>query len=148
MSDLIKPKDIECTSVDGDVITYRISRFPATDAREIITGYLKAATPNSGDYNASKALMKKLMSYVAAINANGDEIRLRSESLINNHVPDFDTLATIEHQTLEYNSNFFNIGKISQSLNQFEGMVKQLITKTSTHSSEQSSAKAEQPSTS
>lgn len=128
MSDLIKPEDLKVKSLDGEEIHYIISRFPATVGREIITGYPTTAMPKMGDYKANEALMLKLMKHVAVVR-DDQEIRLTTRALVDNHVPDFDVLARIEYATLNYNSNFFNIGKISKSLGLFEGKVEQSITK-------------------
>lgn len=142
MNDLIKPKEIECKTLDGDILKYKISRFPADVAREIITGYPVSAMPKMGDYKANEALMLKLISHVAAVKEDGTEIRLTTRALLNNHIPDFDVLARIEYDTLGYNSNFFNIGKITKSLGLFEGKVEGSITKILTRFLAQSSGKA------
>lgn len=145
MSELLKPKEVKITDIDGEEKTYIISRFPAIASREILQGYLKAAAPSSNtDYSESQRLMKKLMCYVAAVTSEGTEVLLKTEMLINNHVPDFDVLSKLESQALDYNSDFFKIGKITKSLKQFEEVAKQLNLGTSTHSSEQSLAKGEQ----
>ncbi len=142
--ELIKPKEIECKSIDGDKYKFTISRIPATYAREIITQYPITGAPKIGNYEANEKLMIKLMSYVEVIGPKGGAIRLTSRTLIDNHVVDFDVLGRIEYEMLKYNSNFFNIGKISKGLKGFESNITQLVTRILTPLPAQSSQKGKQ----
>lgn len=128
--------------MDGEEKAYLISRIPASYAREIITQYPTTAAPKIGNYAENEKLMIKLMSYVSVVNSEGIETRLVTRSLIDNHVPDFDVLAKIEYEMLKYNSNFFNLGKISKGLKGFESSIMQLVTQILTRSSVPSSAKS------
>ena len=142
--ELIKPIEIDCKSIDGDEYKFIISRIPATYAREIITQYPVTGAPKIGNYEDNEKLMIKLMSYVKAVNKEGVETRLTSRVLIDNHVVDFDVLGRIEYEMLKYNSNFFNIGKISKGLKGFESSTMQLVTQILTRFSAQSSQKSKQ----
>lgn len=113
--------------MDGEELEYTISRIPAVYAREIITQYPSSAMPKMGNYEVNEKLMVKLMSYVA-VKKGDQEIKLGNKDLINNHVPDFDVLAKIEFEMLQYNSNFFSIGKISKGLSGLAESLKPLIT--------------------
>ena len=53
MSDLIKPKEITITDLDGDEKTFIISRLPATVGREVLAKYPVANAPKLGDYGVS-----------------------------------------------------------------------------------------------
>lgn len=143
---MIKPKEIEVTTLDGDVRKYIIARVPAIPAREIVAQYPASLIPKIGDYSVNEAMMLKIMSYVAAIGPTGGEIMLTSRALIDNHVPDWETLAKIEVAMMEYNWSFFEKGKNSRF---FEGIIAKaqaLIIKTLTDLQAQSSPKAEPPS--
>lgn len=142
--ELIKPIEIECKSIDGDKYTFIISRIPATYAREIITQYPITGAPKLGNYEDNEKLMIKLMSYVEAVNAEGVRTRLTSRVLIDNHVVDFDVLGRIEYEMLKYNSNFFNIGKISKGLKGFESSIMRSVTQILNRLSAPSSQKGKQ----
>lgn len=116
MSDLIKPKEIEAKDSDGNVKTFIISKLPAIPMREIMAKYPVANIPKLGEYQASKEVMKLLMSYVAVVVEDGREIRLVNEALINNHVVDGEQLLRIEYATLQYNTSFFGQGDLSTFL--------------------------------
>ena len=124
---MIKPKQIKCKTIDGEELEYTISRIPAVYAREIITQYPSSAMPKVGDYKVNQDLMVKLLGYVS-VNKDGHDIKLGNIDLINNHVPDFDVLAKIEYEMLNYNSNFFSVGKISKGLSGLAESLKPLIT--------------------
>ena len=109
--DLIQPKEIE---VNGKI--YRISKFPATVGREIVAKYPVSNMPKLGDYKVSEEVMLKLMSYVEVVLPERS-IRLSTQELVNNHVPDWETLAQLEWEMLSYNCSFLTNGK---SLSFFE----------------------------
>jgi len=138
---LIKPEPRTITTRDGEAKTYIISRIPAIPAREIVAQYPVSALPRVGDYAVNEAMMLKVLSYVAAIDSEGREVQLTTRTLIDNHVPDFETLAKIEMAMFHYNCSFFADGKVSSFFDGFAQKVQALITKMLTDLSEQSSKK-------
>lgn len=131
MNQLIKPKDIQIQDIDKNTLNIRLSRFPATIAREIITQYpttaLKQAIKQDSAYEQNESMMFKLMSYVE-IEINGEYQRLDTRAKIDNFIPDGETLLKIESQMLGYNTDFFHIGRISKGLDGFAVNIKQLAT--------------------
>jgi hypothetical protein len=111
--DFLEPKEIEVTTLKGDVRKYVISMFPATEGREIIAGYPISAMPKIGDYKANEEMMLKLMSYVGIPHLS---LPLSTKVLVDNHVPDWETLARIEYAMIDYNTSFFRDGVISNGL--------------------------------
>lgn len=104
---MIKEKEIE---VRGRKFT--ISKLPATVGREVLFKYSTSNMPKIGDYATSDYIMKKLLSYVA-VNVDGRQIQLTTEDLINNHIPDAETLILLEKEMFKYNYSFFTDGKAS-----------------------------------
>lgn len=146
---LIKPEEAPFKGVgnDGKEITYILSNFDAVNGREIIALYPTSGLPKIGDYAVSKATMLKLMTYVAVKQANGDLLRLSTEALVNNHVPDWETLAKIEMAMMEKNCSFFRDGR---SWDFFDNLAQILLQKLSAmliHSSAPSSTADTPPST-
>lgn len=144
---MIKPKDITITSMDGDNLNYTISRIPASHAREIVANYPVSAVPKIGDYKVNEAMMLKMLAYVSVVNDAGNAIALVNRTLIDNHVPDWETLAKIEMAMIEYNTSFFQNGKTSLFFEGIAAKAQALITKTLTDLLAQSSQKGEPPST-
>lgn len=145
MTELIKPKDVEVTDIDGKMVNVRISRLPATVGREILVQYLPSAMPKIGDYVVNEAMMLKLMAYVAIIDGEGNAIQLVNKTLIDNHIPDWQTLAAIEVEMLRYNTDFFDNGKISNFFEAIKMKAQALISKMLTDSLAQSSKENKQP---
>lgn len=143
--DLIKPKDIEVEDIDGNTINVRISRLPATIGREILVQYLPSAMPKVGDYKVNEDMMLKLMAHVAVVNKDGDAISLSNKTLVDNHIPDWQTLAKIEVEMLRYNTDFFDNGKISSFFEVIKTKAQALISKMLTDSLAQSSKENKQP---
>lgn len=110
MADLIKPKEITVTDIDGEGKQYIISRLPATVGREILATYPVANAPKIGDYGKSTEAMRLMMGYVAVPVDMGEPLRLKTQALIDNHVPDGQTLVKLELEMLKYNTDFFGRG--------------------------------------
>lgn len=137
--DLIQPKEIE---VSGKI--YRISKFPATVGREIVAKYPVSNMPKLGDYKVSEEIMTKLMSYVEVVLPERS-IRLSTVELVNNHVPDWEALAKLEWEMLQYNCSFLTNGKSSNFLEKLARLAEQKISEILTASLGKSSVRAKQP---
>lgn len=114
--ELIKPKELTVTDGEGKTRIYTLSKFPAIIGREIVTKYPTSALPKLGDYAVSEETMLKLMNFVAVDNSTGTPLRLSTRALVDNHVPDWETLAKIELAMMEYNCSFFAKGTLFDSL--------------------------------
>lgn len=145
---LIKPKPLTVATQDGDERQYIISRFPALDGREIIAQYPVSMIPKLGEYAVNKTMALKILSFVCVALPDGKELQLTTADLVNNHVPDWETMAKIEMAMMEYNCSFFARGKTSSLFEGLEGKAQLLITKILTVLSAQSSKPGEPPSTS
>lgn len=144
---LLKPKEFKVKDIDGIERTYMLSRFPAIAGREIIAKYPLSALPKLGDYAINEETMLKLMAFVAVVTDQGQEIELKNRTLVDNHVPDFETGLRIEAAMIEYNCSFFHNG---QSLTFFQAIAQKAqayLIKTLMDLSVQSSKKAKPPST-
>ena len=106
---LIKPKEITVIDSDRQQHTFIISRLPATIGREILAKYPLSNAPKIGDYEVSKEAMLKMMAYVA-VEKEGQEIYLKTSTLIDNHVPYWEALIRLELEMLKYNTSFFGNG--------------------------------------
>jgi hypothetical protein len=139
---MIEPKPVEIVTMAGETRTYILSKFPAIQGREIVANYPLTALPKVGDYPANEAIMLKLMAHVAVPRDGGEPIALTTRDLVNNHVPDWETLAKIEVEMLGYNTSFFTNGKTSTFFAGIEAKARQWIIGMLTDLSAQSSPKA------
>ena len=137
----------EIETANGPKI-FLISKFPAVAGREIIAQYPVSGMPKLGDYKVNEEIMLKLMSFVAVQPAEGPQLVLNSRSLIDNHVPDWETLARLEWAMMEYNCSFFRDGKVSNFLDDLIAKLPASIISILTPLFEQSSPKNQPPSTS
>ena len=144
--DLLDPSELTLTGYDGKERTYTLSRFPAVQGREIVAKYPMSALPKLGDYQVSEETMLKLMAFVA-VDSNGKQLRLSTRALVDNHVPDWETLAKLEMAMMEKNCSFFTNGKALSSLSGLCQTALQRIIGTLTPSSASSSPKDAPPST-
>ena len=142
---LIQPKEAQIVTQSGETKTYILSKFPAIDGREIVMQYPVSAMPRIGDYGVNQEVMLKLMSFVAVDLPQG-HVALDSKTLVDNHVPDWETLAKLEAAMMEYNCSFFQNGKISNFLGGIEAKAQALIMSMLTALSAQSSVQAKQQS--
>lgn len=110
--DLIKPKEIELKDLDGDTHKFIISRFNALDGYELISNFPKTMFNKGGEsFKDHKEVLIKIFSHVEAFKQDGNTIRLTSEALINNHIPDYELLMKILKEVGTYNSSF--LGNVS-----------------------------------
>lgn len=144
---MIQPKELTIKTQAGDEKTFFLSKFPATVGREIFCKYPLSGLPKLGDYAVNEETMIKCLSYVQAITPAGQPIALSSRALIDNHVPDWETLVKLEYAMLEYNGSFFENGKVSGFLDMLTAKVPELTSKILTVLSERSSAQSKQRST-
>lgn len=145
---MIQPKEITIKTQAGDEKSFFISKFPATVGREIICKYPLSGIPKLGEYAVNEETMVKCLSHASVITGAGTELRLNTKAMIDNHVPDWETLVRLEYALLEYNCSFFQNGKISSFLDLMIARIEPLISKTLTASLQQSSPKAKRRSTS
>lgn len=108
---MIEPKEIE---IKGK--KYIISKMPATVGREVLFKYPTSNIPKIGDYNVSQEIMLKLLSYVAVVLPDGSNIELKTQSLVDNHVPNAESLILLEREMFLYNYDFFQDGTASAFL--------------------------------
>jgi hypothetical protein len=118
---LLEPKEVIIQTLNKDERVYIISKFPAVAGREIVMKYPLSAVPKLADYSSNEEVMLKLMCYVAIPrpSQNGIEgipIVLNTKALVDNHVPDWETLGKLEIEMLKYNTSFFGFGELSTFL--------------------------------
>ncbi len=136
MTDLIKPKEIIIADQEGAERTYVLSRLSATAGREMIVKYptdLGSLVAKGGaEYAQSEETMLKLMAAVAVVTSDGRQLRLSTKALVDNHVPDWETLVKLEKAQLEYNVSFFGSGLSSAFFASISQKVGPWITQTLT----------------
>jgi hypothetical protein len=101
--EMIKPKEVAIVDLDGEERKYIISRFPAVDGQRIITEWIGALPSRDGSKSTDAG--KEIMKYVA-VERGGSELRLSTDALINNHVPDSVSLIKLQALVMDYNTNF------------------------------------------
>ncbi len=142
---MIKPKEIVIETPEDGPRTYILSKWPAVQGREIIAKYPISAMPKLGDYDINAETMQKLMAFVGVPRATDEPLMLTTMALINNHVPDTETLLKIEVAMFEYNVSFFGNGKGSTFLEAITQKAQAFLSKTLTDLSQQSSLTSKQP---
>lgn len=145
MSDLLEPKEFKINDQKGKERKYILSKFPAVQGREIVSKYPLSAMPKLGDYAVNEETMIKLMSFVAVETSKGIQQRLSTIDLVNNHVPDWETLAKLELEMMQYNCSFFLRDKALTFLDVFLQMATQKVSEILTTSLQQSYRQEKQP---
>lgn len=144
---MIDPVEKEIQLPDGSYKTFTLTKFNAIDGREIVTQYPLSGLPKIGDYKTNEEIMLKIMKHVFV--KTGDvNLALSNKELVNNHIPEWETLAKIELEMMRYNCSFFSNGAFSTFLGDLVEKVPALITKILTDSLAPLSQKEKPPSTS
>lgn len=135
------------TTQKGESRVYILSKFPAVAGREIIAGYPLSGMPKLGDYKVNEEMMLKLMAHVGVPMPEGrPPLELSTKTLVDNHVPDWETLARIEMAMMEMNCSFFGNGRALSFLQGIAQQAQGWISETLTRLSEQSSKAGKPPS--
>ena len=116
---MIKPKVIEVKDLDGDILEVTISRLPATIGREILASYPLSAIPKISEYKSNEEVMLKMMQYVKI-----GELTLINKNVIDNTIPDAQTLFKIEYEMLKYNTSFLGNAENSNLISSLTDKVK------------------------
>ena len=128
---MLEPKEITVTDQSGKDRVYVIHKFPAVAGREIVTKYPLSNVPKVSEYGQSEEVMFKLLAYVGVPTpGNPQPLMLTTRALVDNHMPDWETLMKVEMAVLEYNVSFFGKGAISGFFESMSPKVAAWISKT------------------
>jgi len=112
-SNLLEPKTVE---INGH--KFVISKMPCTVAQEVIFKLPTGLVPLISNFSQAEEMAYKMLSYCERVYTDGrPNVPLISKALIDNHIPDFDTLIKLENECLAYNYDFFANGKLLDFLN-------------------------------
>lgn len=104
---LLAPKEV---TING--CRFLISRMPCMTAQEVIVRIPAGILPLINQYTISEEMVVKMLSCCQRVYDDRPNVPLISKEIINNHIPDFDTLLQLENECLRYNYDFFNQGKV------------------------------------
>ena len=129
---MIEPTEVDIELPSGSTKKFILSKFPAVLGREIITQYPTSAAPKIGSYSLNEELMFKLLCHVGIPVEGKDPIMLKTRALVDNHIPDWETLIKVEWAMMEYNCSFFSQGKMSSILDlmmsKADGLISKMLT--------------------
>ena len=124
---LLEPKEI---TING--CRFLVSRMPCMTAQEVIVRIPAGILPLINQYTISEEMVVKMLSCCQRMYDDKPNVPLISKEIINNHVPDFDTLLQLENECLKYNYDFFNQGKVltflAQGLSRVESSLSGILT--------------------
>lgn len=124
---LLSPKEV---TING--YRFLISRMPCMTAQEVIVRIPAGILPLINQYTISEEMVVKMLSCCQRLYDDKPNVPLISKEIINNHVPDFDTLLQLENECLKYNYDFFNQGKVltflAKGLSHVESRLSEILT--------------------
>jgi len=110
---LLEPKTVE---ING--YRFIISKMPCTVAQQVIFNMPAGLIPVISEFTKAEEQAFKMLYYCERVYDDGrPNVALISKALIDNHVPDFETLIKLEYACLQYNFDFFNDGRALNFLN-------------------------------
>ena len=90
--------------------TFVFHKIPAVPAREILLCY--GSSVSTDNYAKNEDMMYKILSYVSIkLEGKADELFLKNEDIINNHILSAKTLIEIEKEEFDYNFDFLSDGE-------------------------------------
>lgn len=150
MAELLNPKPVTVADRNGGEHHYIIGQFPAITGREVAAKYPTSIAAlakqwEENQYGENEKIMLKALSFVDRVLEDGNTVRLSTAALVDNHVPDAETLLRLERALLDHNFSFFE--KFNRSISSggiVQNMIK-LVTSTLIGSLQQSSRQGKQP---
>lgn len=150
MAELLNPKPVTVADRNGGEHHYIIGQFPAITGREVAAKYPTSIAAlakqwEENQYGENEKIMLKALSFVDRVLEDGNTVRLSTAALVDNHVPDAETLLRLERALLDHNFSFFE--KFNRSISSggiVQNMIK-LVTSTLISSLQQSSRQGKQP---
>lgn len=109
-------KEITIDVPSGKSGTYTLHKMPYMSARKVAAFYPTSNLPKVGDYNNSEEGARILFAHISVTMPGGDQLRLSTSDLINNHIPDPVIGIKLEAAALAYNFDFFGKGGLSEFL--------------------------------
>ena len=109
---LLKPKEVE---IKGS--KFIISQMPCTVAQEVAFKLPPGLIPIVGNFTQAEDMYIKMLSYCERVYDDGSHVKLISKDIIDNNLPDFETLLLLEKEVIEYNFGFFDTDKLLTLLN-------------------------------
>lgn len=106
-ANLLEPKLVELNGCK-----FIISKMPCTVAQEVIVKLPAGFIPVINNFAQSQDMAFKMLSYCERVYDDKANVPLISKELIDNHVPDFNTLIKLETACINYNYDFFENGKV------------------------------------
>ncbi len=117
---LLEPKEIE---ING--YKFIISKMPCTVAQEVIFNLPTGLIPILSEFKKTEEQAFKMLAYCERVYTDGrGNVPLISKAIIDNHVPNFDTLIKLEYECLNYNFDFFGNGSLLGFLNKGVSLAK------------------------
>lgn len=115
---LLEPKQID---ING--YKFIISKMPCTVAQEVILRLPSGLIPMLNNFDISQEMAFKMLSYCQRVHADGRSVPLISKEIIDNQVPNFQTLLQLEQECMTYNYDFFANGKLLDFLSKGVSLV-------------------------
>lgn len=123
------PKSVMIKGYDGTEKEFIIDKFPATVGVEILAKGSLSALPKVGEYPVFDETMLKALSFVAVPTDTG-MIWLSTRALVDNHIPDAESIMRLLVELGQYNYSFFQYGTLSTFFGALGQKVLVWITKT------------------
>ena len=104
---------IQAKQVEINGYKFIISKMPCTVAQEVIFKLPTGLVPLISNFSQAEDMAYKMLGYCERVYTDGRaNVPLISKVIIDNHVPDFNTLIQLENECLKYNYDFFESGKL------------------------------------
>ena len=127
---MLDPKEVTIEDRNGKEHHYVVGRLPyGAGGREVCSQYISTALPKVGNYAENEKIAKIMLKHVAIILDDGKQLRLSTDELVNNHIPDFITGIKLEVEALEHNAGFSVAGKVQEYQQQWEQDIPAFIMK-------------------
>jgi len=113
VDDLLKPKSITITDMDGDERKFTIHRFDAMTGKALFDHYIHASLPKISSPMEKMAITNCIMRHVTVDVNNEAHCLGESPAFTSVHVGDMETLVALESEMLAYNTSFLPEGSRS-----------------------------------
>lgn len=111
---------------------FLISKMPCLMSQEVLIRIGQGLLPMINQYQITEDMAVKMLSRCQRIYGDKPNVPLISKEIIENHIPDFQTLMLLEKELLELNYGFFDFGSLlnflSEGLSLAESKLSKMLT--------------------
>lgn len=121
---------LEAKEIEINGYKFTISKMPSTIAQRVLMQIPTGLIPIISNFTNAENAVFEMLSYCDRVYPDGRVVKLINRAIIDNNVPDLQTLMQLEKEVWEYNYDFLDFGALAPFLKKCLCRVESNLSKT------------------